>query len=83
MNHKDYDPSNNRVDNLEWCTVEYNNRYSSNELRRPHSIYENRETVKKKLSHPVRCIETGQIFPSMIEAERQLHLGNTASIFFN
>ena len=30
----------------------------------------------KYKSHPVRCIQTGQIFPSMIEAERQLGLGS-------
>lgn len=28
VNHKDFDRTNNRVDNLEWCTHEYNMRYS-------------------------------------------------------
>lgn len=28
INHKDEDKSNNNVDNLEWCTVSYNNKYS-------------------------------------------------------
>ena len=27
VNHKDWNPSNNRVDNLEWCDVKYNNSY--------------------------------------------------------
>lgn len=29
VNHKDKNRKNNNVENLEWCTVEYNNRYSS------------------------------------------------------
>lgn len=28
VNHKDENPSNNRADNLEWCTSEYNFQYS-------------------------------------------------------
>lgn len=28
INHKDENPGNNHVDNLEWCTVEYNYKYS-------------------------------------------------------
>ena len=27
INHKDENPLNNSVENLEWCTVEYNNNY--------------------------------------------------------
>lgn len=29
INHKDENPANNRVENLEWCTQEYNNNYGS------------------------------------------------------
>ena len=29
INHKDEDGTNNRLDNLEWCTVEYNSNYGN------------------------------------------------------
>ena len=30
VNHKDYNRKNNKVDNLEWCSLQYNNEYSHN-----------------------------------------------------
>ena len=33
VNHKDEDKSNNSVDNLEWCTVEYNQNYGTRNKR--------------------------------------------------
>lgn len=30
VNHKDENKQNNKVDNLEWCTVQYNNHYGKN-----------------------------------------------------
>lgn len=34
INHKDENPSNNHVDNLEWCTVKYNTNYGTGISRR-------------------------------------------------
>lgn len=33
INHKDENPSNNRLDNLEWCSVKYNNNYGTRNER--------------------------------------------------
>lgn len=30
INHKDQNKSNNSVENLEWCTIQYNNAYTNN-----------------------------------------------------
>ena len=77
VNHKDYRRDNNCVDNLEWCSVEYNNHYSENQERRPHEMYVNiGQTSAKYTAHPVRCIETNEVFPSMIAAERYFGLGS-------
>ena len=33
VNHKDENPANNRVDNLEWCTCQYNINYGNSPLK--------------------------------------------------
>lgn len=50
VNHKDEDPTNNRADNLEWCTRRYNMNYGTTPQRlnvknRKPVIGENKDTV--------------------------------------
>ena len=45
VNHKDENPSNNRVNNLEWCTMLYNNTYNGRNKR-----------VAKALERPINVI---------------------------
>ncbi len=62
VNHKDCNPSNNCVSNLEWCSSEYNIQY--------------REKYGKALSHPVYAVNLKTLgvlwFKSQVEASRKL-----------
>lgn len=82
VNHKDENPSNNFVDNLEWCTYRYNLNYGTAQERR---IAKQRETLNSReasfacngeLSKPViQYSKNGDYineYPSMHEVQRQL-----------
>lgn len=62
VNHRDENPKNNNVDNLEWCTREYNENYGTKKQRR-----------LEKISIPVVAYKDGvevMRFSSSMEAQR-------------
>lgn len=67
VNHKDYNRQNNCVDNLEWCTYKYNAQYSSSNISKNHANFKGCKNPKAK---KVKCIETGEIFGCVKEAEQ-------------
>ena len=63
INHKDEDKTNNNVYNLEWCDSKYNNNYGTKSGR-----------AGEKNSKPVRCVETGEVFPSFKAAAASVNV---------
>ncbi len=59
VNHIDENKTNNCVCNLEWCDNQHNTTYGN---------------AKKKISHKVRCVETGIIYKSIREAIRHTNI---------
>lgn len=66
VNHKDEDKTNNRVSNLEFCTAAYNNNYGTHNQR-----------MAESKSKQVLCIETGKIYHSAKEVQRELGFDNS------
>lgn len=64
VNHKDENPGNNRADNLEWCTNEYNLNYGTAPKRRGESISATRhaDRIAEDNARMAKIIKTrGQI----------------------
>ena len=61
INHKDENKENNALQNLEWCTCEYNINYGNR---------------NQKISKPVYCEELNRIFVSINAAARELDLNS-------
>lgn len=76
VNHRDENPLNNCVSNLEFCDAKYNSNYGTRNQRVAESNTNNPNTSK-----PVLCVETGKIYPSAREVYRQLGFsqGNISS----
>ena len=79
VNHKDEDKTNNNVENLEWCDAKYNNNYGTRNERSAESNTNNPKQVKQ--CKQVLCLETGVVYPSTSELEREFGFskGNISS----
>ena len=62
INHRDENPVNNRTNNLEWCTVKYNNNYGHHNIRNDRCYRNGRKRVKK-LRYPHHFRQVKQIAP--------------------
>ena len=77
INHKDENPRNNRVDNLEWCTYKYNTNYGSclEKMAKNHHYVSGEENAKSKKVY--RFTLTGELiaeYGSVGEASRMTGL---------
>lgn len=72
INHKDENKLNNNINNLEWCDSKYNVNYGTGNKRRSKTKINNTYNIKS-----VQCIETGIIYTSTREAERQTGTDNS------
>ena len=81
VNHKDENSSNNRADNLEWCTHKYNSNYGTRNKRV--SLTQKINGKNKDSKHPkarkVQCITTGKKFNCIKEAGRYYLLSDSST----
>ena len=63
VNHKNEDKSDNSVENLEWCSTQYNHEYGSRT-----------ERARISCGKPIRCIETGKEYDGARWAATELGL---------
>ena len=69
VNHKDENSLNNNINNLEWCTVAYNNEYGTRNERA-------KKTIRNKMGKMVKAKkdEKEYFFSSIREAAKELNI---------
>ena len=71
VNHIDGIRDNNKLENLEWCTFSENEKHKYKLGYKQKISKERIEKLVELTSKKVKCIETGIIYKSMHEADRQ------------
>lgn len=74
INHKDGNPSNNNIENLEWCTQKENSRHSTDTGLQP--IFKG---IKNGFTKPVNCYKDGIFIKTYYGLEDKVKDGLTAS----
>lgn len=77
VNHKDEDKENNHIDNLEWCTHEYNNNYGTHNEIISKKQRNNPRTSKIILQYTLEGKFVAE-YPSSKEVERVLKFSHTS-----
>ena len=73
VNHRNECKTDNRVENLEYCDARYNNNFGTRNERAGISISKAKKgIINTKKSKSVICLETGVIYPSTADVQRQL-----------
>lgn len=79
VNHKDENPSNNSLDNLEWCDYSYNANYSIEKIRKAH------EKEQKAVIRIDRITKEEKEYKGLREAARdnKVHHSNIRRVILN